>query len=256
MCFEYDSHPPIAPIAGGAVASRTLTLEAADGNRFAAFQADAAAPSGAGMVVLPDVRGLHRYYEELTLRFAEAGIDAIAIDYFGRSAGVGTRAEGFDFMSHVERTTWPGLLADIRAAAEQLRRDRGIRGLCSVGFCFGGRLSFDLATIPDLAMSGVVGFYGWPVGPGRGGVPAPADHAAEMRAAVLGLFGGADRGITPDVVAAFETALTSAGVTHTIVTYDGAPHSFFDRSFEEHADASADAWQRVLAFVRGVAPAS
>src|SRR5437870_774137 len=85
MCFEPDSHPPIAPIAGGALDSTRQTLTSADGTRFAAFRTRTAHPSGAGILILPDVRGLHRYYEELALRFAEAGIDALAIDYFGRS---------------------------------------------------------------------------------------------------------------------------------------------------------------------------
>ena len=111
MCFDHDSHPPIEPIAGGSIAHANLELTAADGTRFMAFSADAANPTGAGIIVLPDVRGLHRYYEELTLRFAEAGIDAIAIDFYGRSAGIGDRGEGFDFMPHVAATTWARLRA-------------------------------------------------------------------------------------------------------------------------------------------------
>ena len=70
MCFDLDSHPPIVPIAGGALDSAELTLEAKDGNRFRAFRARAAQMTGAGIVILPDVRGLHPYYEELALRFA------------------------------------------------------------------------------------------------------------------------------------------------------------------------------------------
>ena len=62
-------------------------------------------------------------------------------------------------------------------------------------------------------------------------------------------MGGADEGIPVDVVQEFERALEEAGVEHEIVIYDGAPHSFFDRKFEQFADASEDAWQRVLAFV-------
>ena len=73
MCFDLDSRPPIAPIAGGALDAERLVLTAADGNRFPAFRARAAEPTGAGIVILPDVRGLHPYYEELALRFAEAG---------------------------------------------------------------------------------------------------------------------------------------------------------------------------------------
>lgn len=255
MCFDYDSHPPIAPIAGAAVDSRLLELTASDGNHFSAFAADAATPTGAGIVILPDVRGLHHYYEELTLRCAEAGIDAIAIDYFGRTAGVGARADGFDFMPHVEQTTWAGLRADITAAAERLRADRPVGALFSVGFCYGGRVSFALSTVAELQMAGVIGFYGWPVGAGRGGVPAPAEVVSEMKAPVLGLFGGADQGITPDIANQFDRALTDGVVEHRIVIYPGAPHSFFDRKYEEFADASAAAWGEVLGFVSEHTPA-
>ena len=125
MCFELDSDPPIARIAGAAVSHDDLVLEAADGNSFAAFEATPDEPNGIGVVILPDVRGLYRFYEELALRFAERGHAAIAFDYFGRTAGV----------------------------------------------------------------------------------------------------------------------------EHEIVTYDGAPHSFFDRKQEQFAEASEDAWRRVLAFV-------
>ncbi len=62
-------------------------------------------------------------------------------------------------------------------------------------------------------------------------------------------MGGADEAITPADVAEYEAALTAAGVEHELVTYEGAPHSFFDRKQEEFADASEDAWQRVLDFV-------
>ena len=60
---------------------------------------------------------------------------------------------------------------------------------------------------------------------------------------------GADQVIPVEDVRAFEQALEAAGVEHEIAIYDGAPHSFFDRKFAEFADASDDAWRRVLAFV-------
>ena len=89
MCFDHDSRPPIAPIAGGALDGALVELTARDGNRFAAFRARPSGPARAAVVILPDVRGLHPYYEELALRFAERGVDALAIDWFGRTAGVG-----------------------------------------------------------------------------------------------------------------------------------------------------------------------
>ena len=63
------------------------------------------------------------------------------------------------------------------------------------------------------------------------------------------IFGGADEGIPQPDVDQFDTALRKAGVKHDMKVYPGAPHSFFDRKHEEFADASADAWSRVLAFV-------
>ena len=257
MCFDLDSRPPIAPIAGGALDSARLTLTAADGNDFVAFRGRPAAPTGAGIIVLPDVRGLHPYYEELALRFAERGVAALAIDYFGRTAAAEPRDDSFEFMPHVGQVTWGGLGADIRAAAEDLRSPAGgsVRSLFTIGFCMGGRLSFLAATL-GLDMAGVVGFYGWPTGPARNDTPAPADVADTMQGGVLGIFGGADEGIGASAVSAFEAALVAAGVDHRLVTYPDAPHSFFDRKATDFAAASDAAWAETLAFIRArTAPA-
>jgi carboxymethylenebutenolidase len=251
MCFDLDSRPPIAPIEGGALDARRLVLTAADGNRLAAFEAHASAPTGAAILILPDVRGLHPYYEELALRFAEHGVDALAIDYFGRTAGTEPRSDTFEYRPHVDQTRWPGLEADIRAGTQALREtgDGSPRTLFSVGFCFGGRMSYLAATL-GLGFAGVIGFYGWPAGAHYTGSPAPTDIADQMRGSVLGLYGGADQGIPADTVSAFERALTAADVDHRVITYPGAPHSFFDRKAEEYADASADAWSQTLGFIR------
>jgi carboxymethylenebutenolidase len=76
-----------------------------------------------------------------------------------------------------------------------------------------------------------------------------------MRCPVLGLFGGADPAIPVEQVEEFDRRLDEAGVDHEIVIYPDAPHSFFDRSYEEHAGASSDAWRRVLGFLDKVAAA-
>ena len=249
MCFEPDSLPPIPVVAGAAVSHRDLQLEAADGNRFAAFAAEPDEPTGNGVVVLPDVRGLYRFYEELALRFAERGIAAVAIDYFGRTAGASKRGDDFEYRPHVEQTTAEGVQADVRAAVEYLRSPEGgrARAVVTVGFCFGGRHSW-LAAAGGHGLAGAIGFYGRP-GPGSDGTPGPRQRAQELDAPILGLMGGADAAIPPEEVAAFEEALTAAGVEHELVAYEGAPHSFFDRRYEDFAEASADAWDRVLAFV-------
>src|SRR6266702_3853831 len=141
MCFELDSVPPIPPISGASVSHDDLVLESRDGNRFAAFLATPDEPNGIGVVILPDVRGLYRFYEELALRFAERGYTAIAIDYFGRTAGVAKRDDDFPYMEHRSRTTPEGIEADIAAAVERLRAE-GCRSVFTIGFCFGARQSW------------------------------------------------------------------------------------------------------------------
>ena len=245
MCFELDSLPPIPVISGAAVSHDDLVLQAADGNRFAAFQAVPEEPASSGIVILPDVRGLYRFYEELALRFAERGYAAVAFDYFGRTAGVAKRDDDFDFMEHVQQTTPDGIQADVAAAVAHLRA-AGCTSIFTVGFCFGGRNSW-LSAAGGHGLAGAIGFYGMPAE--RNGVPGPAERAAELQAPILALQAGDDQHITAEHNAAFEAALTAAGVEHELVTYEGAPHSFFDRKQEDFAAASEDAWARVLAFL-------
>jgi carboxymethylenebutenolidase len=251
MCVDNDSRPPIPPIAGGATDTRDLRLTSADGTRFMAHAARATTPTGAGMVVIPDVRGLHAYYKELAVRFAEAGVDAVAIDFFARTAASDDRGEGFDFMSQVPLTKPETLQADIAAAVAYLKSPEGggVRSVFSVGFCFGGALSY-LQAASGLGYAGVIGFYGWPMGlkrwPDR---PKPIDAATRFACPVLSIWGGADEGIPHADIDAFDAALRTAGVRHDSTVYSGAPHSFFDRKQTEFKDASSDAWRRVREFV-------
>ena len=246
MCFELDAAPPIPVIWGAAVSHEHLTLEAADGNSFAAFAAGPEEATEVGVVILPDVRGLYRFYEELALRFAERGIAAVAFDYFGRTAGVEKRSDDFEYMPHVDQTTPESVQADVRAAANYLR-ERGCAHIFTVGFCFGGRHSW-LAAAEDLGLAGAIGFYGRP-GVGRDGAPGPTQRAAALKAPILALQAGADQSITAEDNAVFEAALRAAGVEHELHTFEGAPHSFFDRKQEQFAGASDDAWAKVLAFI-------
>ena len=247
MCFELDSLPPIPAIAGAAVSHQDHVLEAGDGNRFAAFAALPDGEAATGIVVLPDVRGLYRFYEELALRFAERGYAAVAIDYFGRSAGVDKRGEDFPYMDHVAQLDAEHVRADAAAAVERLRA-MGCTSIFTVGFCMGGRQSW-LQAAGGHGLAGAVGFYGRP-GVGQDGSPGPIQRAGEMACPILALQAGDDQNITAEDNAAFQTALREAGVEHELVIYDGAPHSFFDRRQEEFAEASEDAWARVLAFVQ------
>ena len=97
MCHEPDDFPPDAPVQGLLDRAERLTLEAADGTAFAATLARTREPSAAGIVVVPDVRGLHPFYERLAEQYAQAGVHALAIDQYARTAGVAHRGADFDY---------------------------------------------------------------------------------------------------------------------------------------------------------------
>ncbi len=243
MCYSDHARPPLPPISGAAADHGDVTLTAADGNRFMAHFARASKPTGAGMVVMPDVRGLHHFYKELAQRFAEAGIDAVAIDYFGRTAGAGDRGESFEYMPYVEKTTQEHVAVDVAAAMAYLKTKDGgaVKSVFTVGFCWGGSSSWNQSAL-NPGLDGCIGFYGRPV--------RTEQYISKMKAPLLLLVAGADAATPLEVSKDFDRKLTGAGVPHEMHIYEGAPHSFFDRTFDKWRDASDDSWRRILAFVK------
>ncbi len=242
MCHSDRSLAPYPPVRGAVGECRDLTLLAPDGARFGAHLCRPALPTRRGVVILPDVRGLHPFYKDLAQRFAEAGFAAIAIDYFGRTAPTPDRSESFDYRSHIERTTPEAIAFDVRAAVQRLRAELGgvSPSIFTVGFCFGGTASWRQSA-EGLGLSGCIGFYG-----GR-----PMERAGpwipRMKAPLLLLLAGNDA--TPaSEFQEFVQKVRQRGVEVEAKTYEGAPHSFFDRTSSEHAEACADAWNRLLNF--------
>jgi carboxymethylenebutenolidase len=258
MCYDADATPP--PYGPPVTTARAadLVLTSADGTRLDAVLATPGRSVDTGVLVLPDNRGLSAFYEQLSLRLAERGHPALALDYFGRTAGTGHRDRGPEFgrieniMPHLAALTRETLHDDIAAGLAHLRAAGRCATVVSLGFCMGGRFAFGTA-IPRFGLAGVVGLYGYP-GPLHG-IPGPTQLAHTFTAPVLGLFGGADEHITPDVVAEFDTALAAAGVEREIVTYPGAPHGFFEAGQPAYAGAQADAWQRITRFLDARRPA-
>jgi carboxymethylenebutenolidase len=248
VCFQPDSAPPVAPISGASVDTGRLTLQASDGTEFTAFEARGTG-EGPSVLVLPDVRGLYGFYEELAVRIAEHGMTSLAIDYFGRTAGLGIRDDDFDYMPHVRQTTFEGVAADAAAAVGHLRSIAPGRPVYTIGFCFGGSNSWHQAA-NGLGLAGAIGFYGHPNRVFPEGATPLIERVAEFECPLLVLMGGDDPGIPVSEVTAFGEALEEAGKAHEIVVYDGAAHSFFDRKYDEFAEASADAWNRVLSFLQ------
>lgn len=249
MCYDDNAHPPLPSGEPQATTGEDLVLTSADGSQFAAFAAHPAQPSNAQIVIYPDVRGLHNFYKELATRFAEQGVTAIAVDYFGRTAGLTSRDEPFEFMPHVAQLKLSNILADARAAILYLETHGGAeRATFVTGFCIGGSLTIYTAT-EAWGLAGVIPFYsgfGRALDPERG---TALDVAGEVKEPLLGLYGGNDQGIPVEQVEAFDKALDGTGVEHEIVIYPDATHSFFDRRYEEFADASADAWRRIFGFI-------
>src|SRR3954463_2795085 len=252
MCHDPDSRPPPPPRSGDVAERGTLTLTSADGTPFSAAYAAPADEPRVGVVVLPDIRGLHPYYVALAERFAEAGLAAVAIDYFGRTAGLaggesgtGVREADFDWQSHIPRTQPESIDADVAAAITSLRgRPRADLPVITVGFCFGGSHSWRQAG-GDLDLAACAGFYGRPAMVG-----AAAERA---HLPVVMLIAGADAATPVADQLQLADTMRAAGAEVDAVVYDGATHSFFDRAFGEWAQACRDAWEHVLALTDRVA---
>ncbi|WP_326957145.1 dienelactone hydrolase family protein [Amycolatopsis sp. NBC_01286] len=236
MCHSTDSRPPALPNPGEITRSGALELTSADGTVFSALEAIPAEPTGVRIVLLPDIRGTHPYYQALADRFAQAGFATAAIDYYGRTAGVGVRDDEFEWRRHLPSVRPDDVAADVEAAAAHL----GEGPLFTVGFCFGGGQSWRLAA-SDLGVSGVIGFYG---------LPQPATEVVDnISAPLLLLLAGADVATSPAEFDTFTARLDQAGKPYERQVYEGAPHSFFDATYAEWQDACDDAWSRTLAFI-------
>ena|SRR5258708_2847693 len=250
MCYDDQARPPAPPGTSVPAQGADIVLTASDGNRFAAYVAFPAKPSGAQIIIYPDVRGLHQFYKELALRFAEVGITALAFDYFGRTAGLTSRDESFDNMPHVKQIGLPTLWQDVQAGIAYLHEKAGKgTGMFVIGFCMGGTLTLFSGTNSSFDFAGLIPFY---AGLTRdfGGTGTALDNADKVVYPVLALFGGADQGIPESAVKQLDDRLDAAKVQHTVVIYPGAPHSFFDKRATDYAEASSDAWQRALDFIR------
>lgn len=251
MCYDDKAQPPLPPGNTNPAEGEDLVLTAADGTQFAAYFAHpvSAAGLGAQILIYPDVRGLHQFYKELALRFAEVGIPALALDYFGRTAGLTGRDDSFEFWPHVQQIQLDTFAQDVKASMEYLRgKSEGNARVYVVGFCMGGSFALLTGTNQELGFAGLVPFYSG-LTRAFGGQGTVLDNASKVAYPVLGFFGGADQGIPESDVRKLEESLDAAGVANTITIYPGAPHSFFDRRATEYAEASADSWQQMLSFI-------
>jgi carboxymethylenebutenolidase len=246
------------PTAGGAVGS-TPSVPASPAAGSAAPPSAVGAGSGVdlegggrGYLVLPEGKGKHPavvviqewwglndWIRENTARFAKQGYVALAVDlYRGRVAA--DPGEAHELMRGLPEDR---ALADLKAAVTFLasRSDVDAEHIGSVGWCMGGGYSLTLATAEPRLRAAVINY-------GRL-VTAPAKIEA-VRAAILGNFAGADRGIPVDDVRTFESQLKAAHKEVNIKVFDGKGHAFMNPSNKENYDAAAstEAWSRIDAF--------
>ena len=199
--------------------------------------ATAAEPAGA-VLVIHENRGLTAHIRTIPGRLAADGYAALAIDLLSRAGGTASLPSEGDAQGALGNTPAEDLIADLRAGLDELERQAPGVGLAAIGFCFGGGMTWRFLAAGEPRLAAAVPFYG----------PFPEGSAldASPNAAVLGIYAALDSRVNASLPAA-EEALTAAGLTHELRTFEGVDHAFFnDTGPRYNADAAAQAYQAML----------
>jgi carboxymethylenebutenolidase len=248
----------VLPVAAQtAVTTDTAGLEAGEvkipvkGGSIPAYRA---VPSGGHrrpvVLVVHEIFGVHEHIKDVCRRLAKFGYFAVAPELFARQGDVSTMTDMQDIVTKVvAKVPDAQVMADLDAtvgwaggtgAAET--RQLGI-----TGFCWGGRIVW-LYAAQSIALGAGVAWYGRLEAPTDSLHPKnPIDVAGELKAPVLGLYGGADSGIPLDSIERMRAALKAAHSSSEIVVYPNAPHGFYaDYRPSYQPEAAADGWRRML----------
>ena len=227
----------------------TTALPTPDGE-MPVYVAGDDATARAAVVVIQEAFGVTPHIERCADRLAAEGYYAIAPALFHRTTTASFAYDNFEPIApHMQALTKEGIEADLAAAAAHLdERGFGPRERGIVGFCMGGSVTVDAATLGTFAAA--VTFYGGGVATGRFGFPPLVELATSIRCPWLGCYGDLDKGIPPEDVEALRAAASRAPVPTEVVRYERADHGFNceDRPAVYNAAAAADAWGRMLAF--------
>lgn len=243
---------PIKTGTDGLVAGE-LKLPARDGD-MPVYRAMPAGKTGVPVVlVVSEIFGVHEYIADVCRRLAREGYLAIAPELFARYGDPRKLANVQDILSGiVAKTPDAGVMADLDACVAWAGKNGGdTTRLAITGFCWGGRITW-LYAAHNPALKAGVAWYGRLDGEINERTPKyPLDLAAELKAPVLGLYGGADQGIPPDDVDAMKDALAKAGSKSQIHVYEGAPHAFHaDYRPTYRKEPAEDGWKRLLQWLR------
>ena len=227
-------------------------VKTADGVMPVTVVAPAPATSnGCAVIVIQEAFGVDAHIEEVCDRFAQEGWLAVAPHLFYRSGGGTISHDDSEGMyRHLGALSDAGTLDDIDATLALIeQRGIGAQRVALVGFCLGGRVSFLVAG--ERALGATVGFYGGGIVHGRSETrPSLLGLAPQLKTPWLGVFGGTDQTIPADEIDVLEGALSAAPVETKVVRYPEAGHAFLnDHKSGYAAEASADAWDRTLAWL-------
>ena len=183
------------------------------------------------MLVIHENRGLTPHIRSIPPRLAADGYTALAIDLLseeGGTASLPTRATPPRALGNAPAER---MIADLRAGLDELERRAPGAKLATIGFCFGGGMTWQLLAAGEPRLAAAVPFYG--------PFPAGAAFTGSPNAAVLGIYAGPTRASTAPRTRA-EAALTAAGLTHELRVFEGVDHAFFnDTGARYNADAAA-----------------
>jgi carboxymethylenebutenolidase len=204
------------------------------------------------VIVVQEIFGVHEHIKDVARRFARAGYLAVAPELYARQGDVSKLANIDDIRPIVAKVPDAQVMSDLDAAAEWAAKNGGDpKKLAITGFCWGGRIVWLYAAHnPDLKAG--VAWYGRVEGPANPLQPKnPLDVVKDIKAPVLGLYGGADAGIPNDGVDRMRAALAAAGKPSQIHTYPDTPHGFHaDYRPSYRKEAADDGWKRTLEWFR------
>lgn len=203
------------------------------------------------VMVVQEIFGVHEHIQDLCRRLAKSGYLAVAPELYARQGDPRkyTMQEIQKLISEiVAKVPDAQVMSDLDATMEWAGKNKGNADKVAItGFCWGGRIVWLYAAHSAKLKAGVA-WYGRVVGQASPLTPKnPIDVVADIKAPVLGLYGGKDQGIPNDTVQMMESELKKAGKKAQIVMYPEAPHGFnadFRATYRE-ADAK-DGWKRML----------
>ena len=205
------------------------------------------------VLVVQEIFGVHEHIKDVARRFAKAGYLAVAPELYHRQGDVSQLKDNKEIFAKVVSKVpdWQ-VMRDLDASVRWAELQGGSRYKLGItGFCWGGRITWLYTAHNDYVKAGVA-WYGRLVGDKNAMNPTnPIDVVSNIKAPVLGLYGGADAGIPNDTVAKMNAALKSAGNPSMIHTYPDTPHAFnADYRPSYRRNEAYDGWNRALAWFK------